>query len=101
MVWGDLALLACPAMTIFCLGGMAGGGKQPARTDQGQTPADRRQALQLEMREIDRERLARGEITTEEFLQLQGTERPEAATPDRTRPAGLAAVPAKPRRRTG
>ena len=86
-----LPVLACPATMVFCLRGMTGRHKQADEQLQSQTPEERRQALQLELRQIDKERLVRGEITTEEYLRIHGTEAPETQTTERTRVLGLAA----------
>lgn len=90
-----LPALACPAMMIFGMRGMRGGGKQANQQTQPQTPEGRRQALQLEMRQLDKERLVRGEITSEEYLRLHG---PAAAARESVRdtsPARPAVVAAK------
>ncbi len=92
-----LPALACPAMMILCTRGMQVGGKQAGRQTQAQTQEERRQALQVEMPELDRERLARGEITPERYLRLHG---PEAITREAERdavPARLATVAGKRR----
>ena len=91
---GYLPVLACPAMMIFCMRGMTGGRKQADQQTRSQTPEERRHALQSELRQIDKGRLARGEITTEEYLRIRGTEAPEAQTTHRTRAVNLAAVSA-------
>lgn len=94
-----LPVLACPATMVFCLRGMTGRHKQADEQLQSQTPEERRQALQLELRQIDKERLVRGEITTEEYLRIHGTEAPETQTTERTRALGLAAGSVTIRRR--
>ena len=83
-----LPALACPVVMVFCLRGLMGGDKQgPA-----QTPEERRLALQLEMRELDKVRLARGEITLEEFVRLHGPEVPALASVPDARSARLGAA---------
>ncbi len=93
-------MLACPAMMIFCMRGM-GGGKQAGQQAPAQTPEERREALQLEMQQLDRARLARGEMTLEEFVRLHGPEAPEPEAVQDTRPVRLGAAPARRRTRAG
>ena len=93
-----LPALACPAMMIFCMRGM-GGGKQAGQQAPAQTPEERRQALQLEMRQLDKVRLARGEMTLDEFVRLHGPEAPGDV--QETGPVRLRAAPARRRTRAG
>lgn len=95
-----LPALACPAMMIFCMRGM-GGGKQAGQQAAPQTPEERRQTLQLEMRQLDKARLARGEITLEEFVRLHGPEAPAPGDVQETGPVRLRAAPARRRTRVG
>ena len=100
-VVGYLPVLACPAMMIFCMRGMLGGGKTAAKQAESQTLEARREALRQEMLLLDQQRLARGEITAEEYLRLHGAEAPAPQAPIYAPTAGLAAVPAKRRNRAG
>ncbi len=99
-----LAVLAFPAMMIFGMRGMRGG-TQAGQQAPAQTPEERRLALQLEMRELDKAmdkaRLARGEMTLEEFVRLHGSQAPTPEAAEDARPAPLRAAPARPRARAG
>ena len=95
-----LPVLACPAMMIFCMRGM-GGGKQAGQRAPAQTPEERRQALQLEMQQLDKARLARGEMALEEFVRLHGQEAPAPGVVQETGPVRLRAVAARRRARAG
>ena len=66
--------LACPALMFLCMRGLRGRSKPDGQQAPPRTSAERRQALQVEMRQLDKERLARGEITPEEYLRLHGPE---------------------------
>lgn len=96
-----LPALACPVMMIFCLRGLMGGGKQAGQQAAAQTPEERRLALQLEMRQLDKVRLARGEITLEEFVRLHGPEAPAPESVNDARSVRLSAAPPGRRTRAG
>ena len=96
-----LPALACPAMMVFCMRGLMGGGKHVAQQAPAQTSEERRLALQLEMRELDKARLARGEMTLEEFVHLYGPEPPVPEGAQDASPAPLRAAPTRRRAHAG
>jgi uncharacterized membrane protein len=96
-----LPALACPALMIFSMRGMMRSGRPADNPAENQSLEVRRLALHQEMLQLDRERLARGEITPEEYLRLHGAAAPVPAAPEHARFTGLAVVASKRRSRAG
>lgn len=96
-----LPALACPALMIFGMRGMMRGGRPADNPAENQSLEARRLALHQEMLQLDQERLARGEITVEEYLGLHAAAAPAPEAPEHARFTGLAVVASKRRSRAG